>query len=347
MTDSIETPAEFIPVTALAYGVEGSPGQLVTSDNPLPVGVVGGGASTESPGNVTQTPLGSSATFTGAWEVNSSEHVVVNVLTDQPGTLFVDFAIVKDGEDPESLTDADVVETLNAPQPIYANVPYFRVLVKGPGRAFRVRYVNDATAQSELTLFTAYGNNLFPPSVSADNELLTTTKKSLRADFFAIGTTNVSTDEWRIAIDLSDDTNFPHANTGAIVLSAIYLSVDKANTSQGIIQLGIITRIDGTDADVEFVQGFSFEKSSSTSIVRDRDFGLNAMNCGVSGGTVPRVASGFRTNGITALNTGVTLATSIGGTATPAVGDAVVFFGHSSGGSFNPAVSGFYYTERT
>lgn len=346
MPNKITTPSDFIPTVGLSFGPENQTATFVTADSPLPV-TSASGAAGASAANSTQSALTADATFAGDWEVNSQEHVVINVLADQPGTLWVDFAIVKDGEDASSLTDADVVQTLNAPQEIYAHVPYFRVLVKGAGRAFRVRYVNGPTGQTSMSLFVAYGSNLFPPSVSADNELLTTTKKSLNANFFAYGASDIGATEYGIAIDLSDTASYPHSNTGAIVLSAVYLTVDKANTSQGGIQIGIITRIDETDADIEYVQGFSFEKSGATSIVRDRDFGLNTIHCGVSGGTLSRVASNFTATGVTAVNTSGTLPTSLGGTATPAVGDAVVLLSHTSGGDFNPAISGFYYTERS
>lgn len=326
-------PREVTPV--MIFGGDGVPVESAAS---------GGSVST---GNSDQTPLLAAATFTGDWEVNSFEHVLINVLADAAGTLFVDFAIVKDGVDSTGpITDADVVMTLAAPVDVYADVPYFRALVKGAGRAFRVRYVNGAVDQTSFALISSYGTNIFPPSTSADNELLVTTKESQRGLFFAVGAQDVSATEYRLAVDLNDVLNFPHSNVGRIVFTAVFLTVDKENTAQGLVRIGIVTRIDDTDADIAFIQGVGFEKSGNTSIVRDRIFSPNRIDCKVEGGSLINVATDFKITGVTAVNNLTSLPCFKGGDRPAEVGDAIIEFQHSSGGSFNPSISGFYFTER-
>lgn len=319
---------------------------MIFGGDGVPVESAASGGSVSS-GNSDQSPLLASATFTGDWEVNSFEHVLINVLTDTAGTLFVDFAIVKDGVDLTGpITDSDVVITLAAPVDVYANVPYFRALVKGAGRAFRVRYVNGAVDQTSFALISSYGTNIFPPSTSADNELLVTTKESQRAHFVALSINDIGATEYGILIDLSDTANYPHNNTGHVNLSAVYINVDRPGSSVGLVQLGVITRIDGTDADIAFVQGVGFEKGSETIINRDRLFSPNRMVCRVESGALTDVATSFITLNDAAVNTGVSLPNALGGTSTPEVGDIIVKFSSLSGGDYDAAFSGFYFTER-
>ena len=76
-------------------------------------------------------------------------------------------------------------------------------------------------------------------------------------------------------------------------------------------------------------------------------FSPNQIKCGVSGGALTRVASGFGAESVTAINTGVTLEDFRGtGQVTPAVGDLIVAFG-STAGSYNASVSVLYHGERS
>lgn len=104
-----------------------------------------GNPSVASVGNATTTPLAASATFTGTTELNPSNDVFVQVLTDQPGTLFMEFSL--DGTNWDSSLSFSVT----------ANVPLFRHLVKG-ARQFRVRFTNTGSSpQTFIRLGAFYG----------------------------------------------------------------------------------------------------------------------------------------------------------------------------------------------
>jgi len=265
----------------------------------------------KSSGNSTNTALGSAGEFTGAWEVNSLEHACINVVADQDGTLYVETAILKDGVDPAgTITDSDVVETLSSSRPIYADTAYFRPLVKMPGRAFRVRYVNGGTGQSSFALLTSYGNNLFPASSSDDNELLVTVTERERNLFAAVAVQDVTASGFRWLIDLSAQDR-----VGRVDLTNVYISVDRDSTATGRVRIGVITRVDGTNADVVYFQGVNFAKSDDRTILRDRNFSPSQIKCGVVAGETTRIKS--------------VKETSIAGSA----------------GSYNFAVSTFYHSE--
>ena len=298
-------------------------------------------------GNSTNTALGSAGVFTGAWTVNNYPHIAFNCKADQDGTVTIKFGIVKDGVNPQGpLTDSDIVETFSGDTAVKANVPYFRSLVNVPGRAFRIDYTNGASAQTEFALLTGCGPNLFPASGSDDNEILTTVTERERSVFAAVSSGDITATAYVGFIDLSNTSDLPHSRDGRIDLCAVYFSVDRNSTATGAVQLGVITRIDGTDCDIEYVQGIDFEKSDDRFLTRDRIFSPNQLKCGVSGGTLNKVASQFTETGVTSVNTGGTLTDAGGNTFTPAVGDLVVKYTRSAG-TYSAAVSCFYHGERS
>lgn len=273
--------------------------------------------------NSTTTALGSAGTYTGEWVQNNHEHLAVNCLSDTDGTLYIDFSI--DG--------TDALTTFTKTIPIYADSPQFDALVKMPGRYHRVRFENSASAQTDFGILTSTGQNLYPFAIS-DRDA---------PNFAASSSGTVSSTGWKMLVDLSDRATFPHHFTGRIDISSAFFFVDKGANTVGVVQLGVITRVDGTDADVEFIQGINFSGSSDRTIVRDRIF-ATPLRCGQSGGSLTDAATGFVETGITAINTGTTLATPLG-TATPAVGDLVVKYGYTSGASYTAAVSVQYATS--
>lgn len=299
-----------------------------------------------------QTPLGADESWESPWRVDDYDHMAVNVATDQIGELIVEFGIIKDeASQNTSLADSDIIRTLSSGTLVPVTVVgvgngFFRSLVKVPGRAYRVRFVNGSTPQTGFYLHTAAGNGLFPPSTSDDNELLTTVAERERGVFAAASSGDINSTTYAGFIDLSNSTGLPHSRTGRIDLSAVFISVDRDNAATGTVRLGVITRIDGTDSDIEYVQGVAFERSDVRRVVRDRVFTPNQLKCGVVDGSLRSVASQFLEAGVTAVNTGSTLTDAKGNTFTPAVGDLVINYERSAG-TYNAAVSCFYHGERT
>lgn len=91
--------------------------------------------------NSTDTPLGGGEAFTGAWrDITASAGVAVLVNADATGTLYVDFS--DDGGTTTHWTDT---ATVDASGEAWLTVPQ-------RGDHYRVRYVNDATAQGSMHL---------------------------------------------------------------------------------------------------------------------------------------------------------------------------------------------------
>lgn len=290
-----------------------------------------------STGNSSQTPLGSSEAFTGVWEQNNYDHALVNVVADQAGTIYLDFGVRK--------TDSTFEVMFTRATEVYAGVPHYQAVVKGAGRWLRVRYQNGSAAQGNFVLYTAYGSNYLPSSASDDNEVLTTVTERERDVFAALQLTDVSASGYAGLIDLSDTTTWPHDRTGRIDITSTNFSIDRNSTATGFVRVGVITRVDETDADVAYVSGITFEKSDDRQIIRDRRYSPSQLKCGVVDGALTRILSDFTAENVTAINTGGTLTGPGGNTFTPAVGDIIVGYGRTAG-SYNASVSVTYHGER-
>lgn len=268
--------------------------------------------------NSTTDLLGSTETFTGSWVTNSDAQIAFNVKADAPGDLYLEFS-----------PDGGTTVTLSKRYDIQADEPRFDALVKMHGRSHRIRYVNRSISQTEFVLLTATGGGLFPFSKSDRDEPV----------FTAYSSGAVTATTYAILIDLSDTVNFPHSDTGRVDLYSSFLFVDRSSSATGLVRLGVITRIDGTDADVAYVQGVSFNNTADRIIERDRQFRI-PLKLGQSGGELTRIATGFKATNIAAINTAITLP-SPKGNVTPAIGDIVVEFEHTSG-TYTASVSGQY-----
>lgn len=180
-------------------------------------------------------------------------------------------------------------------------------------------------------------------SVTSGGELVITETEREINNFVELSVTGINADGYRLYIDLSDTTGYNHDNTGRVDISATFISIDRDNSATGAVRLGLIVRIDGTDADVVYFQGVRFEKSDDRHIQRDRVFTPNQIKLGYSSGDATRLNL-VKTTNISAINTGATLNDVFGTAKTPAVGDVVL--GYTRGaGTFDIGVSGFYHTE--
>lgn len=181
--------------------------------------------------------------------------------------------------------------------------------------------------------------------VTDDGELAVTSterEKNVWMDYHKLG--NVG-DSYAILVDLSDTTTFPHASTGRIDISFIRITIDRDSSATGELEMGVITRIDGTDADVSFFFDEPFIKSNARHIETAENFAPSQLKTGVTNGLTPFLITNDTINNIAAVNTGVTLSSPAGvGSVTPAVGDILLFIDHGAG-TFDIDVDMFYHSE--
>lgn len=155
---------------------------------------------------------------------------------------------------------------------------------------------------------------------------------------------NIAASSWAVLIDLSDTVNWPHEPGVGLDFSYMSLQVDKAANTLGRLQIGVITRIDAVSADVSVFRGIIFDKDDGAGrIDRTENFAPSQIRTEVVGGLTPSLLTSNRLLNEITLNTTVAVDSPLGdATVTPAVGDTIIRYLHTSGGQWNAAVSALY-----
>lgn len=298
--------------------------------------------------NSSITPLASGATYTGTFEKNNHSDVGVSCQTDNGGTLYFDFS-----------PDSSNVNTFPTNGFTVASGIHEFHIARKLGRYFRVRLVNNTGAQSYLRLYTYYGTFGQPSlplnqSISSDNdasivrsvivgqiegtesydnvlitsdyELLTNTLAGNRRSRACYVASSVSADVFAVMVDLSDTVNYPHNQTNGINIDHFTASINfTSGTAQARIRLGVITRIDGTSADISYlIADVVGVQTANDSFIYSHNYQPSSVKFKVSGGALVGGVSNNVESAVSAVNTGITLPSSRGVSITPAVGDVIL-----------------------
>ena len=181
---------------------------------------------------------------------------------------------------------------------------------------------------------------------SSDGELFTTSSESDANVRAVLVRQSISATAYAALIDLSDTTNFPHENTARIDLSWLKVVLELASNSVGTVKLGVITRVDGTNGDVSWLFVVPFTKSGTRRILSINNFAPSQLKLGVTGGALDYAVTNDTSTNVAAINTGTTLDSPRGtSTVTPAVGDVVIGYTHTSGSAWDATVSCFYHSH--
>lgn len=127
-----------------------------------------------------------------------------------------------------------------------------------------------------------------------------------------------------ILIDLSDTSNFPHKQTTSIDISYLKITVEKVRASSGTIKVGVVTRVDATNADVSFFASVIFATTTATRIEKELAISPSTIRTRIKNGAPLFFVTNDSSTSDTLFQTDFPLATGAGGLATPEVGDIVV-----------------------
>lgn len=175
--------------------------------------------------------------------------------------------------------------------------------------------------------------------ITDDGELFTNTLASDRQTqaTYAAGTLTGKT--YVVLVDLSAQINTGHASLDNIAITCNFTT----NNSSSTIKIGVITRVDGTNADISYLITAPFSAANANTFLSYiNNFQPSAARFEVDSGVLVRAFTND-TETTTGVNTGATLA-SPNGVVTPAVGDIVISFGHT-GNDYNANVSCVYHTD--
>lgn len=193
-----------------------------------------------------------------------------------------------------------------------------------------------------FTIVSAAGKGA---AISNDGEIwITETERenNVRAAFALNG---IAASSWAILVDLSDNVNWPHEATGAVHVSVISSQVDKAANSVGLMQLGVVTRVDGTSGDVKTFAALRFQNGGSDNIIRDINVSPSQIKCDVVAGVTTKLISNATILNDTGLQTDLAIPTAFGSNAAPGVGDLVIRYTHTSGSAWTGAFAVLYHTH--
>lgn len=138
---------------------------------------------------------------------------------------------------------------------------------------------------------------------------------------------SISATTYYVLIDL-DSSAYKHDNTGTgLYLTGFSGRALKSNVgSQWAVQLAVVLRIDGTDADLGILPGGSVSLRDTSTLSGGGSLSLfpGYDNLTVSGGDFTHIADGTTETNVAAVNTGVTFEDVYGTSVTPAVGDVLL-----------------------
>jgi hypothetical protein len=187
------------------------------------------------------------------------------------------------------------------------------------------------------------------PELTNDGELWTTVTERENDVFSQYAEASVAASKYVIMVD-KDNVAFPHLLQGQgqnrIDVTSIYVALDAAVNTSGTLRIGVIRRIDGTDADIWYIAGIPFLATTTQFILSLRgvpsqvklDIGGPSGTQLLHGITNSEETSIAGVNTVTALDSPAGVATVI-----PAIGDVIAKLEHVSGGAFNIGLFTFYH----
>ena len=187
------------------------------------------------------------------------------------------------------------------------------------------------------------GSTETPVDVTADGEMIVSTTAQETDVRAVLATVSVGATVYKVLVDLSDTTNFPHDSTGRIDITQLKVAIDPASNSVGSVKIGVITRIDGTNADITYGWSIPFGKSPSR-ILTVTNFNPSQMKFSISGGATTRIISNDTETSVAAVNTGASLGSPNGNIA-PGLGDVVLKYTYTSGTAYDVQASCFYHSH--
>jgi len=184
------------------------------------------------------------------------------------------------------------------------------------------------------------GATEYNAKVTSDGELAVTSTERERNVSLHYQNTAIAATEYSVLVDLSDTTNFPHDSTGRIDVSLIRVDVEKSAANViGEIEIGLITRIDGTDSDIDYLYGLQFLKGDVQYISEVINYAPSQLKFAAG-----RYITNVSETNVAAVNTGASL-DSPNGSISPALGDIVVKQLYTSGGNYDFDIELLYHSE--
>jgi hypothetical protein len=195
----------------------------------------------------------------------------------------------------------------------------------------------------------AWQHGSFTPRITEDGEAWSTVTERESDVFSQYSETAIAATKYIVLIDV-DNVAFPHIIQGQgqnrIDITSLYVALDAATNTNGILNIGVISRIDGTDADMWYMLGVPFLATTTQFVLSLRGV-PSQVKLDLGGASGTQLLHGITNNeetSIAAVNTATLLDSPQGSASvTPDVGDVICKLQHVSGGAFNVGLFVFYH----
>lgn len=162
------------------------------------------------------------------------------------------------------------------------------------------------------------------------------------------GKTGISTSNNYVFINL-EGVGYKHDFGTKAIVSAISANARKSNVgAKWEIQLAVVLRIDGTDADLGILPFGAIQLKDTNTFNQfiSSNYFPNVINLEVSGGDFVYITNGFRENNVSGINTATTIKDVLDNDVIPAVGDVLIRITEVvTGGTLDFAYSMQYWVE--
>jgi hypothetical protein len=184
------------------------------------------------------------------------------------------------------------------------------------------------------------------PKLTEDGELFTTVTERESDVFSQYSETGIDATKYIILVD-KDNVSFPHLlqgqPTNRIDITSLYVALDAAVNTNGILNIGVIRRINGTNADIWYMLGVPFLATTNQFILSLRGV-PSQVKLDLSGTQLLHGVTNNEEADIAAVNTATLLDSPLGAsTVIPGVGDVIAKLAYVSGGAFNIGLFIFYH----
>jgi hypothetical protein len=192
----------------------------------------------------------------------------------------------------------------------------------------------------------SWTHSSYTPALTEDSEVWTTVTERENDVFAVYSESGIGATKYIILID-KDNVAWPHLLQGQssdrIDIGSMYIALDAAVNTNGILSIGVISRVDGTNADAWYIFGVPFLATTTQFILSLRGTPSQAK-MDLNGEALLHGITNNRETDIAAVNTATLLDSPAGASSViPAVGDIICKLEHVSGGSFNVGLFAFYH----
>ena len=208
---------------------------------------------------------------------------------------------------------------------------------------------NPTSAQVVLT-HGSTGSALVPMAVDASGVVQVdgtiTTLAAERKSYVGYVQSAIVANQYILLIDRDNSGGqWPHSQNGSMNVDAVSAKVTFSGATlpgDATLRLGVVTRIDGTDADVQYLQTYRFQAQANDGQYIFHNFQPSCLSFNQSAGKlVGALTNDFESN-LVAVNTATAL-TSPGGSVAPGLGDVILKIQYHSD-TYNIAVGVLYHS---